>query len=147
MSLNPALWVGSFAFQCSLTPCLKFNTLEMRRRNGISSQSKKCWKRGGDISFLHRSCSDHPGFFHFRIYSMGCRIGRSGCYPYLTIWILTLKRIYAEGLQQRRRKKEISILRINTVSHTTRFWLLMLKRLLGKMGWNWGESKNKKRMP
>src|SRR4030042_1661459 len=34
--VNPALWVGSFAFQCSLTPCLKFNTLIVRSRNGIS---------------------------------------------------------------------------------------------------------------
>ncbi len=33
---------------------------------------------------------------------MGYRIGRSGRYPYRTVWILTLKRIYAEGLQQRR---------------------------------------------
>ena len=28
-------------------------------------------------------------------------IDRSGIYPYCDIWILTLKRIYAEGLQQR----------------------------------------------
>ena len=33
---------------------------------------------------------------------MGCRIAWSGRYPYLTVWILTLKRIFAEGLQQRR---------------------------------------------
>jgi len=33
---------------------------------------------------------------------MGNRIGRSGGYPYRTVWILTLKRIHAEGLQQRR---------------------------------------------
>ena len=39
---------------------------------------------------------------------MGYRIDRSGHYPYRTIWILTLKRIYAEGLQQRK-LKEIEI--------------------------------------
>jgi hypothetical protein len=78
---------------------------------------------------------------------LGSWIDRGDIYSYSDIWILTLKRIYAEGLQQRRRKKEIGIWRINTLSHTTRFWLLMLKRVLGKMGWNWGESKKKKRMP
>ena len=65
---------------------------------------------------------------------MDSRISRGGSNPYGHIWILTLKRIYAEGLQQRRRKKEIGVWRINTLSHTTRFWLLMLKQLLGKMG-------------
>lgn len=33
---------------------------------------------------------------------MGYRIGWSGCHPYRTIWILTLKRVYAEGLQRKR---------------------------------------------
>jgi hypothetical protein len=33
---------------------------------------------------------------------MGYRIAWSGRYPYRTVWILTLKRIYAEGLQQKR---------------------------------------------
>ena len=32
-------------------------------------------------------------------------INRSGGYLYRNIWILTLKRIYAEGLQQIRRKE------------------------------------------
>ncbi len=31
---------------------------------------------------------------------MGSWIDRSGIYPHCNIWILTLKRIYAEGLQQ-----------------------------------------------
>jgi len=51
---------------------------------------------------------------------LGSWIDRGDIYSYSDIWILTLKRIYAEGLQQRRRKKEIGIWRIKTLSHTTR---------------------------
>jgi hypothetical protein len=34
---------------------------------------------------------------------------RGGTYPYEHIWILTMKGIYAEGLQQGRRKKRIGM--------------------------------------
>ena len=40
---------------------------------------------------------------------MGFWIDRGDIYSYSDIWILTLKRIYAEGLQQRRRKKEVGL--------------------------------------
>ena len=33
---------------------------------------------------------------------MDSRISRGGIHPYSHIWILTLKRIHAEGLQQRK---------------------------------------------
>jgi len=36
---------------------------------------------------------------------LGSWIDRGGIYPYCDIWILTLKRIYAEGLQQKTRGK------------------------------------------
>jgi len=39
---------------------------------------------------------------------MRYRIAWRGRYPYRTVWILTLKRIYAEGLQQKK-LKEIDI--------------------------------------
>lgn len=41
-----------------------------------------------------------PCFFHFGSFSVDSRISRGGSNPYSHIWILTLKRIYAEGLQQ-----------------------------------------------
>jgi hypothetical protein len=50
---------------------------------------------------------------------LGSWIDRGDIYSYSDIWILTLKRIYAEGLQQRGRKKEIAIWRIRLIGIET----------------------------
>jgi hypothetical protein len=50
---------------------------------------------------------------------LGSWINRDCIYPYCSIWILTLKRIYAEGLQQRGRRKEIAIWRIGLIGIET----------------------------
>jgi len=52
---------------------------------------------------------------------LGSWIDRGDIYSYSDIWILTLKRIYAEGLQQRRRKKEIGIWRVKNPAHRKGF--------------------------
>jgi hypothetical protein len=57
-------------------------------------------KTGGETSHESEKCRKRR-----RNFSVDCRIGRGGRNPYGHIRILTLKRIHAEGLQQRRNKK------------------------------------------
>jgi hypothetical protein len=78
-------------------------------KDGILWQSKECGEGRSSFSVCHRSYSDNHCFFHLWRLSMGSRINRGDRYSHRSIWILTLKRIYAEGLQQRIWKKEIKI--------------------------------------
>jgi len=82
-------------------------------KDGIIWQNKKCGERRGDFSICHRGYFNHLSFFHLWALPVGCRTNRGGIYPHCFIWILTLKRIYAEGLQQGRRKEEIINWRMN----------------------------------
>jgi len=55
--------------------------------------------------FIIRSCFDCLGVSYFRVHWVDSWTHRGGNYSYRHIWILTLKRIHAEGLQQRRGKE------------------------------------------
>ena len=66
---------------------------------------------------------DHFAYFGL-LHLWGLPVGSwtrwGGTHSYGYIWILTLKRIYAEGLQQGRREKRIGIWRIRRIGVTKR---------------------------
>jgi hypothetical protein len=85
---------------------LRGETFIVDKTGGETSyESEKCRERRRNFSVNLRSSIDHSCFFHFGSFSVDCRIGRGGRNPNGHIRILTLKRIHAEGLQQRRNKK------------------------------------------
>jgi len=81
-------------------------------KDGNICENKKCGKRGSSFPICYRDQFNYFGLFHLWGFPMGSWSNRGGTYPYKYIWILTLKRIYAEGLQQGRRKKRIIIWRM-----------------------------------
>jgi hypothetical protein len=70
-------------------------------KDGIIGTNEKCESRRGNFSVCHWSYFDNPRLSYLASFSVGFWINRGGNYTYCSIWILTLKRIYAEGLQQR----------------------------------------------
>jgi hypothetical protein len=90
--------------------CLMDDFLLRVGNNGSSSQDTQCGERRGNTSVYHRSYFDYFSFSCLWVLSVGFWINRSVIYHYSYIWILTLKRICAEGLQQKR-KKEVNPVR------------------------------------
>jgi hypothetical protein len=84
-------------------------------KDGISWKNKKCNGRRSNFSICYRSYFNYSCFSLIWSVSVDFWINWGGLNPYGHIWILTLKRIYAEGLQQR-------ILRMCSYS-MTRNWL------------------------
>jgi hypothetical protein len=71
-------------------------------KDGGIGQNKKSGRRRDDFSICHWSYFDNSRFFHLGSFSVDSWIGWDCMYSYCSNWILTLKRIYAEGLRQRR---------------------------------------------
>jgi hypothetical protein len=78
-------------------------------KDGILWQSKECGEGRSNFSVCRRSYSDNHCFFHFWGLSMNSGTHRGGDPTYRYLRVLTLKRIYAEGLQHRTRRKEMKI--------------------------------------
>ena len=68
---------------------------------GTYGQAEKRWESRGHFTFYHRSHLNGFCFFRRRDLAMDGRIDRGDIYPDCDIWILTLKRDHAEGLQQK----------------------------------------------
>jgi hypothetical protein len=75
------------------------------KKDETNDQNKKYEERRGNCSIGHRNYFDYFSFPYLWVLWVGSWINWCADYPYGHIWILTLKRIYAEGLQQRRRKE------------------------------------------
>ena len=69
-------------------------------KDGLSDQSDECWERRENISIRRRGYFDCLSFSFLGVLWADTWTDGGGSYPYRYIWILTLKRIYAEGLQQ-----------------------------------------------
>jgi hypothetical protein len=78
-------------------------------KEGTNGDNKKCEERRGNFSICHRDHFNYFSLFHLWGLSVGFWINRGSTYPYDHIWVLTLKRFYAEGLQQRRQRKRIGM--------------------------------------
>ena len=81
-----------------------FNELWAREgeEHGTDNQDKKCGNNRSNFTYYHWSHFDTIHFFHGWNTDLDNWINWSGIYRYCDIQILTVKRIYAEGLQQRR---------------------------------------------
>lgn len=72
-----------------------------RGGDGILGQNKECGKRGRYFPIRHRASSDCFGLSYLWHLWVDSWVNRGGDYPYSNIWVLTLKSIYAEGLQSK----------------------------------------------
>jgi hypothetical protein len=79
-----------------------FNDKGTEGKHGAWDQDKKRRKGRGNFTLDHRYHFDSFCLFHRRDLALDRWIDRGGIYPDCDIWILTLKGIFAEGLQQRR---------------------------------------------
>jgi len=86
-----------------------FQHRPLGEKDGILWRGKECGERRGRFSVGHRSYSDHHCFYNLWSLSVDFGAHRSSDPTYCSIWVLTLKRIYAEGLQHWVWKKEIRI--------------------------------------
>ena len=73
-------------------------------KDGIICHNEECRERRGNCSICHRNNDDPSTLFHPWSFSVDPWAHRGSVRPYCDIRILTLKRIYAEGLQQGREK-------------------------------------------
>ncbi|KPK90883.1 MAG: hypothetical protein AMJ94_08315 [Deltaproteobacteria bacterium SM23_61] len=76
-------------------------------RDGIIWENQKCGEGRGNFPICPRDHFNYFCLFYPWGLSVGAWIDRGGIYPYEPLWILTLKRIHAEGLQQGSGKKRI----------------------------------------
>jgi hypothetical protein len=69
------------------------------------TRRKKCWKSRGNLTLDYWNHFNNVFFLLPGNLALGRWIIRGGIYPYRILWILTLKGIHAEGLQQKEMKR------------------------------------------
>ena len=87
-----------------------------------SCENEKCGKERRNFSFNRRNCIDNQCLFHFGSFSVDSRANRTGGNSYGHIWILTLKRICAEGLQQIMHGRGKGLSQVHNVSISRIWW-------------------------